>query len=78
MTTCRDIILSQYEADIRPILSEIEQILMFSNPSIIIDGSRVKEVYDDETQNKINILNRNIRIIADSYKSQYPELFNFI
>ena len=78
MTDVKDIIISQYMAEIKPYLDEIEEILMFSIPSIIIDESGIKRVYDYETQNKIDILNKDIELIANNYKNQYPELFKYI
>ena len=78
MTDVKDIIISQYMSEIQPIMDEMEKILMFSIPSIIIDESGIKRVYDDETQNKIDILNKHIKLIANNYKSQHPELFKFI
>ena len=78
MTDVKDIIIYQYIREIQPIMDEMEKILMFSTPSIIINESGIKRVYDDETQNKIDILNKHIKLIANNYKSQYPELFKFI
>mgnify|MGYP003560725615 FL=1 len=78
MTDVKDIIISQYMSEIQPHMDEMEKILMFSTPSIIINESGIKRVYDDETQNKIDILNKHIKLIANNYKSQHPELFKFI
>ena len=78
MTDAEYIIISQYIREIQPIMDEMEKILMFSTPSIIINESGIKRVYDDETQNKIDILNKHIKLIANNYKSQYHELFKFI
>ena len=78
MTDVKDIIISQYMSEIQPHMDEMEKILMFSTPSIIINESGIKRVYDDETQNKIDILNKDIELIANNYKNQYPELFKYI
>jgi len=79
MTDVKDIIISQYMAEIQPILNEMEKILMISIPSIIVDKSgKIKRVYDNETQNKIDILNTHINLVADNYKSQYPKLFGSV
>ena len=78
MTDVKDIIISQYMSEIKPYMEKIEEILMFSTPSIIINESGIKRVYDDETQNKIDILNKDIELIANNYKNQYPELFKYI
>lgn len=72
-------IKSEYMREIQPILDEMKKILMISIPSIIVDKSgKIKRVYDDETQNKIDILNTHIKLANDNYKSQYPELFRYI
>ena len=78
MTDVKDIIISQYIRERQPIMDEMKKILMFSIPSIIIDESGIKRVYDDETQNKIDILNKHIELIANNYKIQHPELFKYI
>ena len=78
MTDVKDIIISQYMSEIQPHMDEMEKILMFSTPSIIINESGIKRVYDDETQNKIDILNKDIELIANNYKIQRPELFKYI
>jgi hypothetical protein len=71
-------IISKYLREIQPILNEMEKILMISIPSIIFDKSgKIKRVYDDETQNKIDMLNTHINLVADNYRSQYPELFRY-
>ena len=57
MIDVKDTAISQYMAEIQPIMHEMKEILMFSIPSIIIDESGIKRVYDYETQNKIDILN---------------------
>ena len=78
MTDAEYIIISQYIRERQPIMDEMKKILMFSIPSIIIDESGIKRVYDDETQNKIDILNKHIELIANNYKIQHPELFKYI
>ena len=78
MTDVKDIIISQYMSEIQPHMDKMKEILMFSIPSIIIDESGIKRVYDYETQNKIDILNKDIELIANNYKNQYPELFKYI
>ena len=55
MTDVKDIIISQYMSEIQPIMDEMEKILMFSIPSIIIDESGIKRVYDDKTKNKMKL-----------------------
>lgn len=78
MTCAEYIIISQYIRERQPIMDEMKNILMFSSQRFIIDESGIKLVYDNETQNKIDVLNKHIELIANNYKSQYPELFKFI
>ena len=78
MTDAEYIIISQYIRERQPIMDEMKKILMFSIPSIIIDESGIKRVYDYETLSKIDILNKDIELIANNYKNQYPELFKYI
>ena len=78
MMDVKDIIISQYMAEIQPYMDEMEKILMFSIPSIIVNKSGIKRVYDDETKNKIDMLNRQIELIRNNYKSQHPELLKYI
>jgi len=42
-----------------------------------LKSGKIKRVYDNETQNKIDILNTHINLVADNYKSQYPKLFRY-
>ena len=79
MTDVKDIIISQYMSEIQPHMDEIKEILMLSRRQFIIDESGIRKVsYNDETQYKIDMLNKKIKLIADNYKSQYPKLFKFI
>ena len=79
MTDVKDIIISKYMREIQPIMDEIGEILIFSSQQFIIDEFGIRKVlYGDENQHKIDMLNRQIELIRNNYKSQHPELFKYI
>ena len=79
MTDAKYIIISQYMSEIQPHMDKMKEVLMLSKHQFIIDESGIRKVsYNDETKYKINMLNKKIKLIADNYRSQYPELFKFI